>query len=89
MVSTARIIFSRDYKFNKTPQGWEWKVLENGVHALYAKPYTYNEKMGSPEKAFKSWQVFYMSNLRDWIEKLPHAGDADKDKDTEPDTNFA
>lgn len=72
--TTARIIFSRDYSFKRTPQGWSWKVLEDGKKALYVKPYTYNEKMGSKETAFKKWQVFYISNIEDWANELPKAG---------------
>ena len=85
MISTARIIFSRDYHFNTTPQGWEWKVLHNDAKALYVKPYTYNEKMGSKEDAFKKWQTFYISNIKTWAAELPKVG---SDKKTAPDTNF-
>lgn len=85
MTSTARIIFSRDYHFNTTPQGWEWKVLHNDAKALYVKPYTYNEKMGSKEDAFKKWQTFYISNIKTWAAELPKVG---SDKKTAPDTNF-
>ena len=52
MATTARIIFARDYKFKNTPQGWMWKILHNNSKALYVKPYTYNEKMGTPKEAF-------------------------------------
>lgn len=85
MRSTARIIFSRDYRFKTTPQGWEWKVLENGSKALYVKPYTYNEKMGSKEEAFKKWQTFYIDNMKSWVTDLPKAGSDAKSK---PDVNF-
>lgn len=84
--TTARIIFSRDYKFSTTPQQWEWKVMDNDVKALYVKDYTYNKKQGTPEEAFKKYQDFYLSTLKTWAEKLPKAGD---DEDTgEVDTNF-
>ena len=85
MRSTARIIFSRDYRFETTPQGCEWKVLENGSKALYVKPYTYNEKMGSKEEAFKKWQTFYIDNMKSWVTDLPKAGSDAKSK---PDVNF-
>lgn len=85
IVTTGRIIFERDYKFKSTPQGWEWKVLENGSKALYVKPYTYNEKIGSPEEAFEKWQTFYMDSIKDWAVKLPQIGTKD---DSAPDENF-
>ena len=85
MVTTARIIFARNYKFKNTPQGWEWKILHNGSKALYARPYTYNEKMGSKEKAFEKWQTFYIDALKEWAVSLPSAG---SDKDTPPDEHF-
>ena len=85
MTSTARIIFSRDYHFKTTPQGWEWKILQNDSKALYVKPYTYNEKMGPKDEAFKKWQTFYISNIKSWVTDLPKAG---SDAKTEPDANF-
>ena len=85
MTSTARIIFSRDYHFKTTPQGWEWKILQNDSKALYVKPYTYNEKMGPKDEAFKKWQTFYISNIKSWVTDLPKAG---SDVKTEPDANF-
>lgn len=87
LVSTARIIFSRDYKFKTTPQGWEWKILHNNVKALYVKPYTWNEKLyKTKEEAFKHWQIFYIDNLKTWVKELHEAG---SDKKTAPDTNFS
>ena len=83
--STGRIIFERDYKFKNTPQGWEWKVLHNNAKALYVKPYTYNEKMGSKEEAFKKWQTFYIDSIKSWANSLPPVG---IEKDTPPDDNF-
>jgi ADP-ribose pyrophosphatase YjhB (NUDIX family) len=87
MVTTGRIIFARDYHFDETPQGWTWKVMNNGAKALYVKPYTYNPRMGNEETAFKKWQEFYLSNLADWIERLDNCG---KDNKENPeDTNFS
>lgn len=86
LVSTARIIFSRDYNFSKTPQGWEWKVMNNGAKALYAKQYTYNEKMGTKKEAFQKWKAKYMQSIKDWAASLPQVGTKDPDKT--PDENF-
>lgn len=86
LTSTARIIFSRDYKFTKTPQGWEWKILKNGSKALYVKSYTYNKKHGSGKEAQEKWQIFYIDSLKNWAASLPEAGESDKDK--EGDVNF-
>lgn len=80
LTSSARVIFSRDYKFTSTPQGWEWKVLSNGSKALYVKPYTYNEKWGTGKSAQKKWQVFYMDSLKNWTVSLPNVGEQDKDQ---------
>lgn len=85
MTSTARVIFSRDYRFKATPQGWEWRILHNNSKALYVKPYTFNEKMGNAEEAFKKWQTFYITNLKTWAAELPKVG---SDAKTSPDTNF-
>lgn len=85
MVSTARIIFSRNYDFKNTPQGWDWKILSNGNKALYARPYTYNEKMGSKEEAFQKWQTFYIDSLKEWALSLPKAG---SDTSGTPDKHF-
>lgn len=83
--TTARIIFSRDYKFKNTPKGWEWKVLEGDSEkkALYVKPYSYNEKLGSKDKVFKKWREFYLSSLTDWIDSLPKAGSDEEQSEDE------
>jgi hypothetical protein len=87
MVTTGRIIFSRNYKFPKTPKGWEWKVLENGSKALYVKPFTYNEKMGSKKEAFQKWQKFYIDSITEWSAELPECGTVDETPHEE-DNNF-
>ena len=71
MVSTGRIIFERDYHFDGTPEGWEWKTLSNGFKALYVKPFSYNGSDGKENEAFHKWQNDYLSNLNKWIESLP------------------
>lgn len=71
LVSTGRIIFERDYHFEGTPKGWEWKVLSNGFKALYVKPFTYNKDDGSADAAFSKWKSDYLRNLEDWIDDLP------------------
>ena len=78
LVSTARVIFARDYHFDTTPEGWEWKVLDNGSKALYVKPFTYIEKYGTEREAFAKWKVSYLQNLRSWVKDLPKVGDYDK-----------
>ena len=85
LVTTGRIIFEKDYKFKNTPQGWEWKILNNGAKALYVKKYTYNEKMGTEKEAFEKWKDFYLSTIRDWVDALPQRG---SNEETAPDTNF-
>ena len=87
LVTTGRIIFSRNYKFKNTPEGWEWKVLENGVKALYVKKYTYNEKMGTEKQAFEKWQNRYLNSIKTWAAELPHVSTSDS-ADTKPDENF-
>ena len=89
LVSTARIIFSRNYRFDNTPQGWEWKVLENKTKALYVKPFSYNETYGTKAQAFTKWQKFYLSSLSEWIDKLPHAGKEIKDENNAADEQFS
>lgn len=85
LVSTAKIVFGRNYRFETTPQGWEWKVLASGDKALYVKALTYNKKQGTEKEAFEKWQQYYLSTIRDWVVKLPKAG---TDNDQAPDTNF-
>lgn len=86
--STGRIIFSRNYNFKNTPKGWEWKSIDNGEKkALYVKPYTYNEELGSKEQVFKRWREFYLKSLVDWIEELPEAGT--DNNENKKDENFS
>ena len=47
MVSTGRIIFSKNYHFDKTPEGWTWKILHNGAKGLYVKPFNYDYNSNS------------------------------------------
>jgi uncharacterized protein YktA (UPF0223 family) len=75
LVTTGRIIFSRDYKFRTTPRGWVWKILSNGAKALYVKQFTYNEKNGTPKQAFEKWKEFYLNSLKEWISELPMCGE--------------
>ena len=89
LVSTGHVVFEKNYHFDNTPQGWEWKVLHNGFKALYVKPYTYNEKNGSEKEAFDKWQSFYLSGLSDWIDKLPHMGAEWEGKDGASDKEFS
>lgn len=71
LVSTGRIIFERDYHFDGTPDGWQWKRLDNGFRALYVKPFTYSETDGHEKEAFRKWQDSYLASLNKWIESLP------------------
>lgn len=88
LVTTGRIIFSRNYEFKTTPDGWEWKVLDNGAKALYVKQYTYNKKMGNETEAFEKWQNHYMASIKKWAANLPNVGTSDS-SDYKPDRGFA
>ena len=81
LVSTARVIFSRDYSFKTTPEGWEWRVLDNGSKALYVKPFTYNDKYGSEREAFEKWRRSYLQNLRSWANDLPNVSEDKKEEE--------
>lgn len=82
-VSTARVIFARDYHFNNTPQGWKWKVLENGAKALYVNPKSFDYKNGKSAE-FEKWRDSYIRSLESWAQLLPEAGsDAEPKKEDE------
>lgn len=89
MISTGRIIFEKDYAFDNTPKGWEWRVLSNGFKALYVRPFTYNKDKGSPKEAFEKWQNAYLSSLKKWIEDLPMMGTDNPQKEPKEDKNFS
>ena len=82
--SSARIIFSNDYRFNTTPKYWEWKVLDNGFKALYVKPMSENEDPNQMSK----WKQKYMDSLEMWVKNLPMAGTDDKE-DHKEDKHFS
>ena len=83
--SSARIVFSKNYRFNTTPKYWEWKVMENGFKALYVKPMSETDDPNQMSK----WKEKYMQSLETWVKNLPMAGSADKDDDAKPDENFS
>lgn len=82
--SSARIVFSKDYRFNTTPKYWEWKVLDNGFKALYVKPMSENDDPNQMSK----WKQKYMDSLEMWVKNLPMAGAADKE-DHKEDKHFS
>ena len=82
--SSARIVFSKNYRFNTTPKYWEWKVMDNGFKALYVKPMSEND---DPNQLSK-WKEKYMQSLETWVKNLPMAGAA-KDEESKPDENFS
>lgn len=82
--SSARIVFSKDYRFNTTPKYWEWKVLDNGFKALYVKPMSENDDPNQMSK----WKQKYMDSLEMWVKNLPMAGTADKE-DHKEDKHFS
>lgn len=84
--STARIVFSRDYKFDNTPEGWEWKTLDNGAKALYVKPYTYNKDKGTEADEYRNWRGRYMTALKKWVSEIQKVGD---ETPAEKDENFS
>lgn len=85
-VSTARIIFSRNYDFPNTPDHWEWRGLDNGAKALYAKPITYQKEKGTESEEFQNWKKKYLGTLHTWAKNLPEAGK--EKKESKPDENF-
>lgn len=86
MVSTGRVIFARNYRFGKTPEGWGWKALHNGFKALYVKPHSENPDIPNEANVIK-WHNDCLRNLRKWAEELPEMGTL-KDSDLEEDKHF-
>lgn len=79
LVSTARIVFEKDYHFDNSPKGWDWKVTDGENKSLYVHPYTYSKKHGKPPIAFDKWKRFYLGNLMTWANELPDSKDAGKE----------
>lgn len=72
LYTTARITFDGNYKFNKLPEGW-YQNFNSDTTAIYVKPFTYDEKDGSPDEAFSKWKSKYIEALKDWAENLEDA----------------
>lgn len=79
LYTTARITFDGNYKFDKLPKGW-YQNFNSDKTGIYVKPFTYNEKDGSPDEAFAKWRSEYIANLKDWAESLEETKDADMEK---------
>ena len=75
LYTTARITFDGNYKFDQLPKGW-YQNFNSDKTGIYVKPFTYNEKDGSPDKAFAKWKEEYIDALRDWAENLKEAKDS-------------
>ena len=72
--TTARITFAKKYDFPSYPD--RWRVSEkDGKISIYAKPYTWNEKQGNPDAAWKKWKASYMATLASWANSLPNEGE--------------
>lgn len=84
-VTSGRIIFEKDYKFATTPEGWKWKVLENGNKALYVHQVSKHSD-GNTEKELRDWYNTYMKGIKNWANSLPKMGESDEVK--KEDENF-
>lgn len=83
LYSTARIQFEGKVNFGKLPERWERKDTKDGCTALYVKPYTYNEKQGTPAEAYDKWKEAYMVDLIEWIDALPNKDSSSEEKEVE------
>ena len=83
LYSTARIQFEGKVNFGKLPERWERKDTKDGCTALYVKPYTYNEKQGTPSEAYDKWKEAYMLSLNEWIKDLPNKDTSSEEKEVE------
>ena len=72
LYTTARITFDGNYKFDQLPKGW-YQNFNSDKTGIYVKPFTYNEKDGSPDEAFEKWRSEYISALKEWAENLKEA----------------
>ena len=73
MVSTGRVIFARNYRFQTTPDGWGWKALHNGFKALYVKPRS-NDYDDNTDYNVIEWHNKCIKSLREWADNLPKMG---------------
>lgn len=72
LYTDARIMFKNDYNLPDPPKYWVKKIVEGSTY-LDVPPISYNEKDGSPDKAFDKWKSAYMESIRKWIADLPTA----------------
>lgn len=82
LYTTARITFDGNYKFSKLPEGW-YQNFNSDTTGIYVKPFTYDEKDGSPDEAFSKWKSKYIEALKDWAENLEDAKDTKESKETD------
>lgn len=83
LYTTARITFDGNYKFDELPKGW-YQNFNSDKTGIYVKPFTYDEKDGSPDEAFAKWKSEYVAALKTWAENLKDAKDTkidEKDSD--------
>lgn len=74
LYTTARITFDGNYKFDQLPKGW-YQNFNSDKTGIYVKPFSYNEKDGTPDEAFAKWKSEYIGALKDWAENLKDAKD--------------
>ena len=77
LVSSARIVFKKDYNFPDAPKHWGWKNVD-GKDYLYVLPKSCSGTTEQNQKAFDAWKNKYMESLRTWVENLPDLKDSGK-----------
>ena len=78
--STARIVFDGIYEITP-PRHWKKKTLNDGKDtALYVVAPKFKIVDGLPKESFGKWKDRYMDSIRNWVEKLPNAGDPSDEK---------
>lgn len=78
--STARIVFDGIYEITP-PRHWKKKNLNDGKDtALYVVAPRFKIVDGLPKESFGKWKDRYMNSIRNWVEKLPNAGDPSDEK---------
>ena len=69
LYSDARIMFDDVYDFGGCPKYWHWRDVDNCSY-LDISPFSYDEKDGTPDEAFKKWKDNYMNSLKEFVKEL-------------------
>lgn len=72
LYTTARITFDKKYELPNLPDGW-YENNNSDKTSIYVRPFTYDEKDGTPEEAFTKWKTSYMKSIKEWAENLKEA----------------